>query len=378
MKYSEEISTNFSSDFNELRNVCIQFLNNKTVEQIGDTDLVNLYQLAKRHRLHRLLTLLPSEEKKNDELNDLLQKNTKRALSIVAELMNVQKVLDKGSIQFLILKGPAIGQMLYSAPLLRSSRDLDILVKSSELEKVEHLLMTEGYNRVFPSIKLSRKQNKFFVKQHNQSVYSHPNRNVKLEIHWRLFKNSTPIEEEQTLFKLPFSVEINSKGFNTLPPALLFKYLCIHGANHRWSALNWLLDVSLLIEKHNEDWEGEFETAKEIGVKRSIAQMFILRELVFNLPAPTYISDFYKKDENLKSLLEYTLKSMSQSDTMNLERSFANFNRIKKYRSSLGTAGDSSFSWFTINDFELISLPDSIFWFYIPLRPFLWCWRYLK
>ena len=160
MKYSEEISTNFSSDFNELRNVCIQFLNNKTVEQIGDTDLVNLYQLAKRHRLHRLLTLLPSEEKKNDELNDLLQKNTKRALSIVAELMNVQKVLDKGSIQFLILKGPAIGQMLYSAPLLRSSRDLDILVKSSELEKVDHLLMTEGYNRVFPSIKLSRKQNK--------------------------------------------------------------------------------------------------------------------------------------------------------------------------------------------------------------------------
>jgi hypothetical protein len=29
-------------------------------------------------------------------------------------------------------------------------------------------------------------------------------------------------------------------------------------------------------------------------------------------------------------------------------------------------------------DFKVLRLPDSLFWLYIPLRPFLWTWRHVR
>jgi hypothetical protein len=29
-------------------------------------------------------------------------------------------------------------------------------------------------------------------------------------------------------------------------------------------------------------------------------------------------------------------------------------------------------------DFKTLDLPDSLFWLYVPLRPFLWAWRHLR
>ena len=88
-----------------------------------------------------------------------------------------------------------------------------------------------------------------------------------------------------------------------------------------------LLDVCLLLDKFNEDWEALYNESVHDGIQRTITQMYILPELNLDIAAPDYIAELYKNDKRLKRMLEYALKLLNQPESKNLERSIPIFLR---------------------------------------------------
>ncbi len=59
MNYSKEISFQFCTNFDVVRNICIQFIEGKerSFEEENKHNLNKVFQLAKRHRVQRILPL---------------------------------------------------------------------------------------------------------------------------------------------------------------------------------------------------------------------------------------------------------------------------------------------------------------------------------
>jgi hypothetical protein len=75
---------------------------------------------------------------------------------------------------------------LYGDPGLRQSRDLDLMVKPEDLDRTDRLLLDEGYHRTFPDLELSTRQMEVLQSACQHYSYSHPQRSILLELHWRL------------------------------------------------------------------------------------------------------------------------------------------------------------------------------------------------
>ena len=63
-------------------------------------------------------------------------------------LIELRTVLSQNQIPFLVLKGAALGHLLYPSPALRPMKDMDILVKAGDCDKVTPLLINSGFKQI--------------------------------------------------------------------------------------------------------------------------------------------------------------------------------------------------------------------------------------
>ena len=117
------------------------------------------------------------------------KKNTFQMLHLSSVMNQVCILLNENNINLLILKGPVLGVNLYGDVSLRTSSDLDILIPIKDLEKVENLLLKLGYEKD-DYIQTVLNDWKW---RHHHITFFHPQKGIKLEIHWRL--NPGPAKE---------------------------------------------------------------------------------------------------------------------------------------------------------------------------------------
>lgn len=94
-------------------------------------------------------------------LSNLKQKfkgNMINILKFTGELIRLMKVMKQNEIRAISLKGPLLGMEIYGDLALRTSRDLDILIDCTEIERVEKILLNIGYQRIDPDFSLTAKQ----------------------------------------------------------------------------------------------------------------------------------------------------------------------------------------------------------------------------
>ena len=106
--------------------------------------------------------------------------NSFEMLKLTAEMKNISQLLY--DTRLLFLKGPVLAIDLYNDLSLRTSCDLDILVPLTDLDKVEKVLLDAGYKKdeYIHSILGDWKW------RHHHFSYFHPEKKIKLEIHWRM------------------------------------------------------------------------------------------------------------------------------------------------------------------------------------------------
>ena len=203
--------------------------------------------LSQRHRLsHQQIDVLLKEKNSKEHLPEKIE-----LMLQVKEFIQLTDLFRDANLEFIPLKGPLLSYRLYNDSSVRYSNDLDFLIPLNCVKNVIHILEKAGYEPYYFSWPISLQKEKRLIKNNNQILFFHPEKEICIEIHWRLFKleitNSKVLSEvvKSNLDKIRF----NERNFKILNNELELLYLIIHGGLHAWFRLKWLIDVKEYIEK---------------------------------------------------------------------------------------------------------------------------------
>ncbi|MFJ7306856.1 nucleotidyltransferase domain-containing protein [Peribacillus frigoritolerans] len=363
-----------------------------------DIDWGQFLQLAMHHRLYPLIysklkkinrDLIPSHV--IETLYREYKKNTFKMLLLSSEMEQVSKLFIENQIRLLFLKGPVIAADLFGDISLRTSKDLDILIPISNLERAEELLLNAGYEREEGETVLNIRK----WRDHHVS-YFHPEKKIQLELHWRLQPYPSKEPRFNELWERKRISMLTNYPVYFLGKNDLFLYLVSHGARHVWLRLRWLVDIDMILKQCIKD-EKKWTLTKKYQNHYIVGQALILTSQLLNTPIEEELKKltvgkrskklaqmaiFYINEEFTNSNNSIPTVSLNKNQISNIHL----INNIKKsifvnyYFYSLQTSSQNAFFIFRLfypssADLKTLILPKPLHFLYFPLRPFLWAWR---
>lgn len=130
------------------------------------------------------------------------------------------------AVPVILLKGQALGELLYGKGSERATGDLDLLVLPGDREAVQRVLWRLGYERLGSPPRM-------WV--HNQEPYRHPDTGVIVEVHWSLAEAYVPAPavgaamERRMKHRMAGEPDLE---VNVLPPDLMGLHLALHFHHH--------------------------------------------------------------------------------------------------------------------------------------------------
>lgn len=311
-------------------------------------------------------------------LSEQYRRNTFQMLHFSAEMEYVSQLFSQYQIPLLFLKGPTLGHDLYGDISLRTSGDLDVLVPMEQLTYTEGILRQAGYQKD-DYIKSVLNDWKW---RHHHVTYTHPDKRIKLEVHWRL--NPGPAKEPtfHDLWKRKRKSNLTNSVIYTLGNEDLLLFLTTHGARHGWSRLRWLLDIHKLLNKEL-NWRIVHKQFKTYHVSHIGGQALILSAEIFGTKIPGELKSSFinRKSIHLAKQARFYFESMINLHTEPVPKNIARYH--KRHLFSLMSLKQKLLFVMSIlhpypEDKETLPLPRQLHFLYFPLRPFLWAWRKTK
>ena len=250
-----------------------------------------LNALLDRHRIGAFLRhRLPAAERSRlpapvqAHLDQAAQETARRALVRSAELVRLSRVLGTAGVPFLSVKGPLLARELYGELGLRHAGDLDLLVRQADAERVDGLLRAAGFRRTQPSFELTPlQQQKYFSVRHEFEYFS-ADGSLRLEVMWRLVNHEH--FHRSTLGEASGEAVIGGQRVAVLPTETAALHLLLHGADHGWFRLFWLLDIALLMQNERIDWPRLLARAEATKLERVFWQSVLLTQALLAVPLP--------------------------------------------------------------------------------------------
>lgn len=339
-------------------------------------------ELSFHHRLYPIiyskLKQLNGKTVPQDVMNYIsiqYKKNTLQMLKYSAVTENVSRLFSENEIPLILLKGPALGHLLYGDISLRTSSDLDFLIPIEKLEETDKLLTAQGYQK-HDYIKTVLNDWKW---RHHHVTYYHPKQKIKLEIHWRL--NPGPRKEPrfQELWERRTTSKLTSFPVYLLGKEDLFLFLTSHGARHGWSRLRWLNDIQELV-KQDINWEEVNQKLAKYHYKKSAGQGLLLASCLLHSDVNHKMEGLIKakSTRRLAQQAVFYLENRINLHTYPVPEDVANFH--KHHIFSLMDWRQKclfllSFLYPYPEDVEILPLPKPLHFLYFLLRPFLWVYR---
>lgn len=359
-------------------------------ELVKEIDWDLFLVLVNHHRVYPLIYLkmknienkiIPSQVLRI--LHKKYKENTFKMLLLSAEMESISKIFTEKNIRLLFLKGPVIAEDIYGDISLRTSKDLDILIPTNDLSKADKLMLYHGYKREQSIVSFD----KWRWMTHHVTYY-HPQKEVQIEIHWRLHPAPGKEPSFDDLWKRKRVSTLTTYRVHFLGKEDLLTYLVSHGARHGWFRLRWLVDIDKIIRKKIDNKENISLLLKEYVHNNYIGQAIVLANKLLNTPIPEEINSISKvKRISKKANLSYSyivkmgnLEINQYNDSyslikLNLQKSF-----INRYLFAMKSNFQKVFFVLKLfypsnEDSETLKLPKSFYFLYFPLRPFLWAWR---
>jgi hypothetical protein len=359
-------------------------------ELLTNTDWEFFLKLAMHHRVYPLIY---SKLKKVDKrlipkyvIENLYQEyknNTFKMLFLTREMGDLGRIFDENQIRLLFLKGPVIAFDIFGDISLRTSKDLDILVQETDLNRVEEQLLSHGYKR---EVQDKNEKSKLHI------AYFHPQKKIEIEIHWRL--NPPPLKEPSfnELWNRKRVSTITTHQVYFLGEEDLFLFLISHGSRHGWFRLRWLADIDQIIRNNKISSKSSLSLKtyqhQHLGGKADllIEHALILASVLMNTPINNDIHSLDRGKQSRKLahlainfIIEHGPKSKNNqpvSIKTNLQRAF----KIIHYELSVKSILQKFIYLMKLlkpssADKQTLKLPNSLYFLYYPLHPLLWIWR---
>ncbi len=164
--------------------------------------------------------------------------------------------LPDGVPPLVLLKGMSVAPTLYPRPYCRPMRDMDMLIERPFVDAVETALRALGFEQ------RSTHDRSYYARMHHTMPFVHPDRNIWVEVHTRLFPpasvlSSLPVFQPESFFAQARLAGFGEQPIRLLSPELQFLYLIGHWAEafRDVGGVIGILDCLLLLQKHPDlDW----------------------------------------------------------------------------------------------------------------------------
>jgi hypothetical protein len=266
-------------------------------------DWNRLYRLASRHRLvpfvyRHLHALDPDAVPASFRLQFLA--NARFALQRAGELLELVHAFEAADILAVPYKGPALSAQLYGDATLRTSRDLDVLVRRGDAVRAQALLIGRGYRPETPQ----GEAEEAFRRRSRYSETFLKDGSFRVELHWAFTNQDVgfPLELDALSPRLG-RIALGGGEVPTFAAEDLLLILCVHGAKHRWSRLEWITGVAELIRRSSIDWTDAVARARELGSLRMLLLGSLLAHELFDAPLPGEVLRQIRSDRSLSGLV---------------------------------------------------------------------------
>lgn len=197
--------------------------------------------------------LIPQETR--TRLNQAQRQASLRDMQLIAALAQVDKLFRPQAVEFMALKGPALSQLLFGAPFVRHSGDLDILVRPGEVARAEQLLLAEGYTPTLHKPPLTAMQLKRYMQYRHHFVYLQPGTGMQVELHWAIREPYIHQPAADEYFARAQSLTLaGGLRLETLSSEDALLHAILHGASHRWNSAKHFRDLFALLFGRACDW----------------------------------------------------------------------------------------------------------------------------
>ena len=189
----------------------------------------------------------------------------------IREIKEVLQKLAPTSIQVVLLKGFALIHSLYTDAGLRPMTDIDVWLRSEDLQKFITILLRLGYEQdpCYPAT-LRKGLTTLDIKTHLLGADRIQSRVLLLK------------EGQEPIFRRIRPLSIEGQRTFVLDPYDQIVYLTLHAFKHNAEKLNWLVEIRELTRRWNAaDWQILFNRAEEMGQERTLLHLlFLLRKLL--------------------------------------------------------------------------------------------------
>ncbi|HEX7055602.1 MAG TPA: nucleotidyltransferase family protein [Bacilli bacterium] len=319
----------------------------------------NLKQYKKEH-------LVPGHVRKSLEVN--YRRNIFHMLRLSRETAILSKAFAEKRVGTLFLKGPVLAREIYGDISLRTSKDLDMLVRKQDIKLAEETLLQAGYNlEHYPfNDKNSRRHHLSFM---------HPEKHIQVELHWRLNPDTWSEPPFEHLWERKRLSCFGNGPVYFLGADDLFCFLAAHGARHGWFRLRWLADVDQLF-RNGMNVESALRLQHEYGFRHIAGQAAILAANLFNTPIAAGMTPLLEGAKSVR-LSKRAIHFIKNDKEPAASAGFM-FYQLLIRSNSQKVRYLTSYVYPTAKDLQMLPLPKSWVFLYIPLRPFLLLWRKIK
>lgn len=304
------------------------------------------------------------------DLRALYLANTYRNLSLTRELLNVLTTLESVGVPVVAYKGPVLAVMAYGDTSLRQFSDLDLLVSRLDVGKVKVLLKSEGWAT---SYTLTPRQEKAHLAGTCELGFNLPDPRVYLDVHWRFVGDYLGGGPDAGLaLARRRRVNMGNATAPSLDPEDMLLVLCVNGAFHLWSKLLTVCDVAELIQTHRGwDWPWIVERARAQGLLRMLLLGLSLAVELLDAPVPWEVSALAARDPVVSALRASVMRRLFLPKSV--EPSLLETSRFQ-LRALDGRRARLNYCWVrsvapTVQDWQWVRLPDSLYFLYYLLRP---------
>jgi len=346
---------------------------------------------ARRHRVASLALMglracdsphLPAEMLA--ELNRLSFVAARRSLAQGAEVRRLCTLFSEAGVRVLVLKGVALSVQLYGEPGRRQARDIDLLVDPEQVLQAQNVLAKAGYKQ--RQSFSSTRQRATYLRFVKEIEFAHESNGQLVELHHRLTDNPNLLPLEfASLWNEREEVPLAGGAVSTLPRRHLPLYLCVHGDDHAWSRLQWLVDFASALSQ-SQVIDDLVETADAGGLRWPFLHAVMLAHDWLGLPIDDFQVAAYRNHVQVQRL-DYLLTRLYSPADWYEEAPSGSWKRLLRhslwerlYRFSLKSdwhyrTAQLRRAWVSPADWDTVPLPEALSWLYPLMRPWLWLLR---